>query len=54
MNKLSMQCKSKHDLADLLSKLYTQLIYCHPFREGNGRSIREFVREYSIIKSKVN
>ena len=51
MNKLSMQCKSKHDLADLLSKLYTQLIYCHPFREGNGRSIREFVREYSIIKS---
>ena len=47
-----MHVRSKHDLAELLSNIYTQLIYCHPYREGNGRCIREFVREFSIAKSK--
>ena len=45
-------CNVKYQFSDFLSKLYTSLIYCHPFREGNGRSIREFVREFSIVKSK--
>ncbi len=46
-----MLVRSKHDFAELLSKIYTELIYCHPYREGNGRTIREFLREYSIGKS---
>ena len=41
-----------YQFADILAKLYTSLIYCHPFREGNGRCIREFIREFSIVKSK--
>lgn len=45
-------CDSKFVFAEALGKLYTGLIYCHPFREGNGRTIREFVREYSIYKSR--
>ena len=35
----------------MLARLYTQLIFIHPYREGNGRTIREFVREFSIVYS---
>lgn len=52
INKELMQCRSRFDLADILAKLYTQLIYCHPYREGNGRTVREFLREFSLEKSK--
>lgn len=45
-------CSNKHDFCEIMAKLYTQLIYCHPFREGNGRTTREFLREFSIQKSK--
>ncbi len=45
-------CYSLFDFSDILSTLYTKLIYCHPFREGNGRTIREFIREFSLMKSK--
>lgn len=45
-------CNSRQEFVYILSTLYTKLIYCHPFREGNGRTIREFVREFSIAKSK--
>lgn len=45
-------CHGKGEFADILAKIYSDLIYCHPFREGNGRSIREFVREFSISKSR--
>ena len=45
-------CYNIYQFAEVLSKLYTLLIYCHPFREGNGRCIREFIREFSIVKSK--
>ena len=45
-------CYGLSDFAELLAKIYTELIYCHPFREGNGRTIREFIREFSIEKSK--
>ena len=43
---------TEFEFADTLGYLYTQLIYCHPFREGNGRTIREFVREFSYEMSK--
>lgn len=45
-------CFNIYQFSEVLSKLYTSLIYCHPFREGNGRIIREFIREFSIVKSK--
>lgn len=45
-------CHSLNEFSDILANLYTKLIYCHPFREGNGRTIREFVREFSLEKSK--
>ena len=45
-------CTNIHQFSDLLADLYTDLIHCHPFREGNGRTIREFLREFSIVKSK--
>ncbi len=46
-------CHTRDAFAKLLADLYVQLIYCHPFREGNGRTIREFVREFSIANSKL-
>ena len=52
VNKELMNCSSLDQFADLLARLYTDLIHCHPFREGNGRTIREFIREFSISKSK--
>ena len=45
-------CHSLFEFSEILANLYTKLIYCHPFREGNGRTIREFLREFSIEKSK--
>ena len=45
-------CYGTSDFSEILANLYTKLIYCHPFREGNGRTIREFLREFSIEKSK--
>lgn len=43
---------SIHDLAIFLSTYYVQLMAIHPFREGNGRSCREFLRELVEEKSK--
>ena len=40
------------DFAFKLGKYYYDLIYVHPFREGNGRSIRTFIREFVLEKSK--
>ena len=41
-------CRDKTSFCEVLAKLYTSLIYIHPYREGNGRIIREFMREYSL------
>lgn len=51
---------SKADLADKLAYYLAELNVLHPFREGNGRTIREFIRElalkngYILNLSKVN
>ena len=42
---------NKLAFCEVLAKLYSEIIYCHPFREGNGRAAREFIREYSIRMS---
>jgi len=36
---------NKYDVASFLSTYYIYLNQIHPFRDGNGRSIREFLRE---------
>ena len=41
-------CTDKISFSDILAKLYTSLIFIHPYREGNGRTIREVLREYSL------
>lgn len=38
--------------AHVLAPFYYDLIRVHPFREGNGRTIREFVREIVLEKNK--
>lgn len=43
---------SKYEFACHLARYYVELLVIHPFREGNGRSIREFIREYAIEQSK--
>ena len=52
INEELKKCYSKYDFSIIISTLYNKLIYCHPFREGNGRTIREFIREFSIEKSR--
>ena len=44
--------KSIGEYAFVLAPFYYDLIRIHPFREGNGRSIREFLREVVLIKNK--
>lgn len=36
------------DKIDFLAYVMSELNILHPFREGNGRAIREFVREYAL------
>lgn len=43
---------SVHSLAAFLAEYYAQLMAIHPFREGNGRSCREFLREFVLEKTK--
>jgi len=48
---LKENVSSKMDFAIHLSSLFCELLNIHPFREGNGRSVREFIREYANAKS---
>ncbi|MBR3162195.1 MAG: Fic family protein [Bacilli bacterium] len=50
-NEMINHCHSINEFCEVLSTLYTYLIFIHPYREGNGRTIREFLREYSLKKS---
>lgn len=43
---------SEYALAAFLATYYAQLLIIHPFREGNGRSTREFMREFVLEKTK--
>lgn len=42
---------SKDAFAEFLARLFVQIMYVHPFREGNGRAIREYIREIAVVKS---
>jgi len=39
-------------LACLLAEYYVVLLNIHPFRDGNGRTVREFLREFTEAKTK--
>ena len=39
---------NKHDLAKKLAYYMAELNVLHPFREGNGRTIREFIRQLAL------
>lgn len=41
----------KEKLIEKMAHLIGNLIHLHPFREGNGRAIREFVRELCLINN---
>lgn len=43
---------SVQSLAAFLAEYYAHLMAIHPFREGNGRSCREFLREFIVEKTK--
>ncbi len=43
---------STYSLAAFLAEYYVHLMAIHPFREGNGRSCREFLREFVEAKTK--
>ena len=40
------KCHNLQDYAIFLAQFYYDLLTIHPFREGNGRTIREFMREF--------
>ena len=38
--------------ASFLADYYVVLLNIHPFRDGNGRTIREFLREFTYVKTR--
>ena len=40
--------ESKEEFAEKLAYYYAELNVVHPFREGNGRTIREFLRQLAL------
>ena len=52
MNEDVKKVSSLQDMAILLAEYYIVLLDIHPFREGNGRTIREFLREFVLVKSR--
>lgn len=51
MNQGLSQVQSRGEYAFYLAGFYNSLIAIHPFREGNGRTIREFMREFIEAKN---
>ena len=52
INEKLVYCRNKKEFSDIIARLYTGLIHIHPYREGNGRTIREFIRAITKEKSK--
>lgn len=53
MNEQVKTISSPLEYAFFLAPLYYDLMVIHPFREGNGRSVREFLREFVLENNKV-
>lgn len=52
--KKSKYIETREELVSFIATLYSDLDIIHPFREGNGRCEREFIRQYVIEISKQN
>ena len=50
--KLIDRSVSKFLYAEALAEMYYLLLEIHPFREGNGRTVREFLRQYVKDRNK--
>lgn len=50
----SENIKSRDELLSFITKLYSDLNIIHPFREGNGRCEREFLRQFINHICKMN
>ncbi|MDD3452943.1 MAG: Fic family protein [Bacilli bacterium] len=53
MKKQAISIYTKENLIDFLANNYLELYFIHPFREGNSRTLREFLREYVEIMNKL-
>lgn len=51
MNKEVKNILSIDGYSYFLAEEYYELMVIHPFREGNGRSVREFLREFVLSKN---
>lgn len=51
MNLKNVNVNSRFEFAQYLADYYYGLISIHPFREGNGRTCREFIRQLSKVLS---
>ena len=51
MNKDIKEVYSIDMYKSFLTDYYITLLNIHPFRDGNGRSIREFLREFTKVKT---
>ena len=52
MGNKSKNIKSEEHLIEFLAYYYSEINMVHPFREGNGRTEREFFREYVLELNK--
>jgi len=52
MNKEISSIRYISELPVFLARAYVNLLNIHPFREGNGRTVREFLREFVLEKTK--
>ena len=50
MNNIEFSNDNKFEIASYIAKYYLGLIQIHPFREGNGRTTREFIRQLVLAK----
>ncbi len=41
-------CKDKREISERLAYYLSELNVLHPFREGNGRTLREFIRQLAL------
>ena len=53
-NKVVPFLDSKEKLLTFLVEFYSDLDVIHPFREGNGRTLREFIRQFIDYICKIN
>ena len=52
MKKLAVKVATRKELVNFLAEQYMELYFIHPFREGNSRTLREFLREYVELMNK--